>query len=555
MEVKTKKSNTSFFKEAMIISISNFVVKIMGVLLKVSLTDVLGNAMGAFTSAYAIYAMLYMVSTSGLPVAISKMIAEASQRGRKNETRRIFFLTTLIFGIIGIVASLFMFLGADRIGAWTEHENAVLAMKVISPTLFLICIASAIRGYFQGLRYMVPTAVSQFIEAFVKVALGLGGAFYAASKGYSGAVQAAFATVGLTAGVFIGTIYLIIYKAFSKRHVINELDDECDSFSILGKRIAVIALPVTITSSALYLSSFMDTLVINRRLIASGYVKEMADALFSAYTSLSISISELLPSTFVYPIAISILPFVSGALVAKKYDEAKKNMMNSIRISGLIALPCAAVLCALARPCIGVIFGTDFSYSITLLDGTVKSPLDVAAPALSILSVGIFFISMVSTTNALLQACGNTMLPVVSVLSGVVLLTICEIFLVGNSKIGIFGAPISSVVCYSVAFAMNFAFLKRKQGLELNPIKLFGKNIISAAFCGAGAFGVYKLIFHFIGVESRMNYLLCLVPAGIVAVVIYILFTLALKATTYEEIELLPFGRTISSFLKKKNIL
>ena len=555
MEVKSKKSNTSFFREAMIISISNFAVKIMGVFLKVSLADVLGSAMGAFTSAYAIYAMLYMISTAGLPVAISKMIAEASEKGRKNESKRIFFLTMAIFGAIGIVASSFMFLGSKSIGAWTEHENAVLAMKVISPTLFLICVSSAIRGYFQGLRYMVPTAVSQFIEAFIKVALGLGGAFYASYKGYSGEVQAAFATVGLTAGVLLGTLYLIVFKAFSKKHVINQLDDECDSFGTLGKRIAVIALPVTITSSALYLSSFMDTLVINKRLIASGYGKEMADSLFSAYTSLSTSISELLPSTFVYPIAISILPFVSGALVAKKYDEAKKNMMNSIRISGLIALPCAAALCALARPCIGVIFGTNYSYSITLLDGTVKSPLDVAAPALSVLSIGIFFISMVSTTNALLQACGKTMLPVVSVLSGVCLLTVCEIFLVGNPEIGILGAPISSVVCYSVSFALNFAFLKKHQGLELNIIKLFGKNIICAAFCGIGAWGVYRGIFHFLSGESRQNYLLCLIPAGVVAVVIYFVLTLALKATTREEIELLPFGRKISAFLQKKKIL
>jgi stage V sporulation protein B len=299
----------------------------------------------------------------------------------------------------------------------------------------------------------------------------------------------------------------------------------------------------------------MDTIVINKRLIFSGFTSDMADKLYSAYTSLSLAISELLPSTFVYPIAISILPFVSGALAAKKTKEAERNMMNSIRLSGLIALPCAAVLCALARPCIGFIYGIEYKYSITMLDGTVKTPLDIAAPALSILGIGVFFISMVSTTNSLLQACGKPMLPVVSVLSGVVLLTVCEITLVGNKSVGIYGAPISSVVCYATAFTLNFVFLRKKQGLNLNVIKLFGKNIVSALCCGAGAFGVYKGIMFILGTETRLNCLICLVPAGITAIVIYVALTLLLKGATAEEIELLPKGRTLAAFLKRKNLI
>lgn len=555
MNTDNRKQTQSFFREALVISISNFAVKIIGVLFKIPLTNILGEAIGAFNAAYSIYAMLYMVSTAGLPVAISKIVAETAEKGRKKETKKMFSLSVVIFGIIGLIATLFMFFASSSIAKWSDHSNAALAMKVISPTLFLICIASAIRGYFQGLRYMVPTAASQFIEAIIKMALGVGGALYASSKGYSGEVQAAFATVGLTTGVLLGTLYLVLCKAFSKRQEIKELDSDCDSYGTLGKRIAAIALPVTITSSALYLSSFMDTIVINKRLIFSGFTSDMADKLYSAYTSLSLAISELLPSTFVYPIAISILPFVSGALAAKKTKEAERNMMNSIRLSGLIALPCAAVLCALARPCIGFIYGIEYKYSITMLDGTVKTPLDIAAPALSILGIGVFFISMVSTTNSLLQACGKPMLPVVSVLSGVVLLTVCEITLVGNKSVGIYGAPISSVVCYATAFTLNFVFLRKKQGLNLNVIKLFGKNIVSALCCGAGAFGVYKGIMFILGTETRLNCLICLVPAGITAIVIYVALTLLLKGATAEEIELLPKGRTLAAFLKRKNLI
>ncbi len=555
MNNNVQKRTQSFFREALVISISNFAVKIIGVLFKIPLTNILEEAMGAFTAAYSIYAMLYMISTAGLPVAISKMVAEASGKGRKQETKRIFFLSTVIFGLIGLIASMFMFFFAESIAIFSDHKNAVLAMKVISPTLFLVCITSAIRGYFQGLRYMVPTAVSQFIEAFLKMVLGVGGAMFASSKGYSGEVQAAFAIIGLTVGVFFGTIYLILIKCFSKKQNITELDTESDGYPTLAKRIALIAGPVTLTSSALYLSSFMDTLVINKMLIASGFSEKMADKLFSAYTSYSISISELFPSTFVYPIAVSILPFVAKALSEKKNKEAERNMINSIRLSGLIALPCAAVLCALARPCIELIYGTSYGYEVVMLDGTVKSPLDIAAPALSILGIGVFFISMVSTTNSLLQACGKTMLPVVSVLSGGVLLVLCEITLVKNPFVGIYGAPISSVLCYITAFGLNFLFLKKKVGLELNLVKLFGKNFVSAVLSGASSFGVYKLISGWVGKETRLNCLECLVPAGIVAVIVYAVTTIIFKGATEEEIELLPMGRTLVSFLKRKNLL
>lgn len=555
MEVNIKKQNQSFFREALVISVSNFIVKIIGVLLKIPLTHYLGNAMGTFTAAYAIYAMLYMVSTAGLPVAISKIIAESAEKGRKKETERTFFLSTLMFGIIGLSASLFMFFSAETIADWSKHSSAALAMKVISPTLFLICITSAIRGYFQGLRYMVPTAISQFIEALFKMVFGIGGVIYAIKKGYGGEVQAAFAVVGVTIGVLVGMIYLIICKKFSKRTSIKELDNEFDSYGRLTKRIALIALPVTLTSSALYLSSFMDTLVINKRLIASGFSEGMAENIFSAYTSLAIPISELLPSTFVYPIAVSILPFVSGALAAKKTEEAERNMINSIRLSGLIALPCAAVLCTLAKPCIGFLYGAKYNYSITFLDGTVKTPIEVAAPALSILGIGVFFISMVSTTNSLLQACGKPMLPVLSVLSGVVLLTYCETRLVSIESVGIYGAPISSLVCYVTAFSLNCLFLRTRQGLKLNVIKMFWKNIVSAVGCGLGAYGVYKLLETKMVLSSRVDFLLCLIPSGIVAVVIYVTLTLVLKGTTAEEVELLPMGRTLSAFLKKKKLL
>ena len=202
----------SFIVEALIISLSNFVVKIIGVLFKIPMTYILGVNMGIFNAAYSIYAMLFMLSTAGLPVAISRLVASANERGRPREIRRVYRLSVTMFGLIGLFCSLLLFFGAEAIGNFSEHRDAALAMRVISPTLFLICISSAIRGYFQGLKNMYPTAISQFIEAFFKLAVGLGAVAVSKNLGASPAVQAAFGISGLTVGVFLGTA-----AAFSKQ--------------------------------------------------------------------------------------------------------------------------------------------------------------------------------------------------------------------------------------------------------------------------------------------------------------------------------------------------
>ena len=114
-----------------------------------------------------------MLSTSGLPVAVSKLVSASNERGRGREANRIATLALAVFGIIGFLFALVLFIFAPSIAAATGHAESALAMRVIAPSLFFICICAAVRGYFQGLRNMFPTAISQFIEAFFKLAIGM----------------------------------------------------------------------------------------------------------------------------------------------------------------------------------------------------------------------------------------------------------------------------------------------------------------------------------------------------------------------------------------------
>jgi stage V sporulation protein B len=550
------KGQKSFVREAAIISVSNFIVKIIGVLYKIPLANILSDGMGIFNAAYSIYAMLFMISTSGLPVAISRTIAASAERGRTRETKRILKMAVFLFGIVGVVCTLFLILFAEPIAVWSKHEDSVLAMKVIAPTLFFICVTSAYRGYFQGQHNMYPTAISQFIEAFLKMVLGLGGVVWAQYMGYSVQVQAAYAILGLTVGTMCSMIFLVLYKKYSKRKYFTEKSRESIRYKQIAKKLVIIALPVTITSSALYLSQFLDTLIIKKVLIATGVTDATAEDLYSAYTTLAISISDLLPSTLVYPIAISILPAVAGALALNKRKRANGYIITSIRISGIIAIPCSICLFVLARPCIALIYGAGWSNPITMLDGSTVMPIDIAAPALSMLAIGIFFISLLSTTTALLQAIGKMTYPMISVGIGVVFLTILETSLTAINPIGIYGAPIASVVCYIISLCLNMRFLRKAQNLRLSPKRLYLKPFVCALITGICCFIGYRLLYRvFDNPDGRLASLVILLITGIGSVLLYAFLLLLVKGITANEVRLLPLGNTLCDLFIRKGWL
>ncbi|MBE6677899.1 MAG: polysaccharide biosynthesis protein [Ruminococcaceae bacterium] len=549
-----ERTDKSFLVEASIISISNFAVKIIGVLFSIPLSNLLQGEIAVFNAAYSVYAMLYMISTAGLPVATSRMVAASAKRGRAKEARQIYKICLLLFGVIGFVFALAMFVFADKIALWTTHYNSVYAMRVIAPTLFFICVVSAIRGYLQGLRNMVPTAVSQFIEAFFKLSIGLGMAYWSNSQGHSPAVQAAFAVLGITVGVFFGMIYLIIYSRFSKNIYTPLTDYGCDSNGAIIKKLAMVALPVTITSSALYMSHFADTIIVKKALIGSGFSEAVANEMYGAYTGLSTKLADLLPSTFVFPIAISILPAISGALAAKKQKEADEYIHSSMRISGIIALPCSALLFVLARPLICVLFGSTWGKPISMLDGDTVMPVDLAATALSILAIGIFFISLVSTTNALLQAIGKAYLPMIAVSVGAVCLVVSDLILVNITAVNIYGAPIGTLICYIVAFSFNTVSLKRSGVKCVSPVTLYAKPFIAAVAAGAASFGIYTLC-NLISGDGRLVNLFRLGISGVVGLVVYCVVILLIKGITEKEIRLLPMGNKIATLLLKLRII
>lgn len=311
---------------------------------------------------------------------------------------------------------------------------------------------------------------------------------------------------------------------------------------------------MTITSSALYLSNFADTVIIKKALIGAGFTDTAADAMYSAYTTLSTKLADLLPSTFVFPIAISVLPAISGAIAVKNAKEADEYIHASLRLSGLISLPCGALLFVLARPCIAMLYGSGWG-GVIAANGTGVASVDLGAKALSILAVGVVFISLLSTTNALLQAIGRTWRPTVSVGVGSLALIVSEILLVGNASVNIYGAPVGSVICYITAYGLNTYFLKRSGVDGISPARLFAKPLLAALCCGVSAYGVCSALSLFIKGDGRLDNMLKLGVSGVVGVLVYAAALLLINGITEKEIRLLPFGGRLAELLLRLRLL
>lgn len=537
--MSSKNRNNLFFSGVVVLTVANLLVKVIGLLYKIPLHNLLGDeGMGYFNSAYRIYTAFYLVSTGGLPIAVSIMVSRARAQGNRKEVKAIFKAAVSLFMVVGAAGTAIMAVGSNGFAALMGNEPANICILAIAPTLFFICICSAIRGYFQGYQYMLPTAISEVLESLGKFLLGIIFATYAISKGYHLSVVAAYALLGLTLGVFIGTAYIVFHRLFFKS---EEFDAEFNEVSNASSRttsqiikaLFVIAIPISVSSSVMSVADAIDSVVIQRTLQSIGYTKEVATALFGNYSTLAVSMYNM-PTVLIYPISASIVPYVSSALAENDKEKAKSVMTTSLKIASLIAIPSALGLSVLSKPILSLLFSK-------------KESVEMADPLLSVLAIAVFFVGMLSVTNAILQANNYERLPIISMITGA-LVKIGSTFVLMRSGLEMYGAPLGTVLCYMTIAVLNFIFIAKKVGLVPDFKEVFLKPFFAALPCALSAMGAY---FLFDGFHEKVATLIAIA----VAVIVYLFAVLLFKAITKEEILMVPKGKKVYSLLNKLKLM
>ncbi|MBR5020839.1 MAG: oligosaccharide flippase family protein [Oscillospiraceae bacterium] len=310
MSDNTKKQN--FLQGTALLAMSTAIVKVIGAVYKIPLNAIIGEqGFGYFNTAYEIYAVLLMISTAGLPVAMSRMISAASAQGRYGQVRRIYTTARAIFLALGITGSLLMTVFCRQLAAFQNQPDAWAAIGCLGPCVLLICVMSTFRGYFQGQSNMIPTSVSQVIEAVIKLIVGMVAALALLKMTSQVSLAAGGAILGVTASCLVSAFYL--YNCFRKAYKVLPADDEpADSFGATAKALLAIAIPITIGSAGLQMLTMLETKIYMGRLLTLGFSQAEADTMRGIY-GMTQTIFNM-PCSFIPAITIYILPAINARI-------------------------------------------------------------------------------------------------------------------------------------------------------------------------------------------------------------------------------------------------
>ena len=572
-----------FLYGTIVLTLGTVVVKVIGALFKIPLTNILGGVgMSYFNVAYELYNPLYALFVAGVPVAISKLVSENMARGRARDARKLLRVSAMTFLTIGVVGSILMFLGAGWFAQVVNNPDARYAVRMLSPALFFGCMMAALRGYWQGMQDMVPTAVSQVVEALAKLLFGLAFAWLVSSAGLRQFSQegrvfgiacqtveqarmtvlpfaAAGAILGVTISMLCGALYMAMHHRLSHGAITPEqwaASPPAVSSRALMKRLLALALPVCIASVIANMTSFIDLIsVMNRLTKAIGEAPEtilgmyagaipsgvgldrLASYLYGCYSGLAVPIYNLVPS-LTAAIGISLLPAVSAAWTVRDLPALERNIHSSLRIASIMAMPAGLGICVLSEPIMQMLF--------------FSKPMEVAviAPALRIMGISAIFVAIATPVNAILQATGRVDLPVKLLFLGGLIKLVLNYMLVAIPQLNIQAAPVGTLACYAFVLSVSLWVLIGSTGVRIPVMGVFGKPLFAALCCAGTARASWSLL-----VRTGLSGTICTFASVLLGATIYLIVLLLTKTITKADISMIPGGEKFAQILEKRSLL
>ena len=530
----SRQKSGSFLGGTFVLMLSGIVVKVIGAFFSIPLANLYGaDGNDIFISAYYVYSAMYVISSAGLPVAVSKMVSEARALGRGREVARIAKVALCTFLIMGTVLSLAMVLLVDPICALIG-SSCRYAILTVAPTIFFTCIISAVRGYYQGLSNMVPTAISQIIEAMGKLIFGLGLAWYLMKAGYALDIVVAGAIGGVTLGTVFSALFVIVY-ALRHREDPPDNGGPCRPGGVLLGELVRLAIPITVGASVFSVSSLIDTFMVKLRLQEGCLMTDAAAGYTYGAYGFAVKLFNL-PLTLVTAIGVSLIPAISSALALRQTDKTRTLTESAFRLTGLLAFPCAVGLAVIPQPILNLLFGSQ------------PEACALAAPLLRLIAPAVFLAGMVSVTNPVLQALGQVNLPLGSMAAGALVKMVCNYGLVGLPEIGIHGAPVGTCLCYLTILTINLWHIRR-QKVPFSLVRSFGKPLLCATLMGLFVGLIFEPLANLLGSGRLMEGLAVFFTVGLAAI-FYLLLLAATRALPREDVLMLPKGEKLAKMLK-----
>lgn len=548
----------SFVKGAAILGSIGLVSKVFGAVYTIITTNILqSSGMAPYMAAFPVYTFLLAISSAGLPVAISKMVAERIALHDYRAAHMVFQSALKAMFLIGLFTTIVMMALSGVIENVIKVQYMRLTVLGIAPSLFFVSLLSAYRGYFQGMMRMTPTAVSQIVEQLVKLGVGILLMYLMMDIGPGYGAMGAI--LGITVSEVAAFIYLLILynkrkseiKASIKSSVRTKLRNR------IGRKMFYLALPIVVGACAMPLVQVIDSAVITNTLLSLKQIfifgkeivldpaamdgstaKQIVESLFGLTSYVNPIVN--LPAVLSMSLAMSLVPAISASRAEGDELSVSNKSGIGIKLSMLVGLPCAVGLFMLSTPIVHLLY-------------TVKDPMNIglfplAGSLLAVMGIGVFFLTVLQTMTGILQGLGKTYIPVANLFIGIAVKIVLSIVLIRVPEINIKGAYLSSVACYGVAAILDVAFVIKHAKARLKFIDNFVKPLLSVAAMGAALYLVMPKIPL---TEYSRTLTIALVA---LAAVVYVFFIFFFGALTEADMAYIPGGGRLTSLLYKLKI-
>ncbi len=552
---KSKKSGANFLVQGSILAMASIISRIIGLIYRIPMTNVIGDLGNSYYgSAFEVYNIMLIISSYSLPLAVSKLVSAQVAKGKRRMAYQTLKGALVCAVVSGTIFTLVVFFGADFFAdTYLKTPNCVFALRVLAPGLLIVAILGVLRGFFQGLGTMMPSAVSQIIEQVVNAIVSVLAAYILFGYGTRiGAVlgdpdhyAAAYGAAGGTLGTNIGSVAALLFVVFVffiyirvfKKQMARERKRAIEPFWETLKMLIITIIPVLLSTAIYNLNGIIDNGLYKNISYAQGYTSDEVDVWWGVFTG-KYKLMINVPISIASALAASTVPALTASFGKKDMADVRQKLSMSTRFVMIIAFPCAVGLAVLAKPIFTMLF-----------PGTIET-VDLAAQMMYVGAVAVVFYSLSTLSNGLLQGINRLRVPVINAVIALVAHMIVLVVLMLFFRLNIYAVVIANAFFALLMCVLNGFALAKYSGYHQEWVKTFVIPAICSAGMGLAAFFVYKGLNALTGSNA-----VSLIIAIVMAIPLYGVLMLLLKGMSETELRRFPKGELLIRIAKKVHLL
>lgn len=540
-----KAANTgNLLIQGSILAVAGILVRFIGLLYKVPMIRILGQeGMGYYNTAYEIYNIGLILSSYSLPLAISKLIAARRVRRQYQDVERVYVSGMTFSAAAGGLMTLILLLGGDFITSVIfKSPSSALPLKVMAPTIFVFSIMGVIRGYFQGRGNMIPTSISQIIEQVVHAVVSIAASYafmqWFADQENPRSYGAAGGTLGTLCGAVAALLYLalmiLLFRKYNSRTLYRRQQIPVESWSHVYSALFLTLTPIILSQFVYQLSGSVDNSLFGQIMDGKGLSEAERATLLGVYGGEYRLLSNV-PVAIASSLGASMIPSIVQSRTCHNLREVKYKIRMTVKFNMLIAIPCSVGMGVLAGPIMQLIF---------------HDSSELSADLMRIGAFAVVFFSLSTVTNAVLQGIDRMSKSVTHSAISLVLHVILVYFMLEYLDWNVYGLVIGNVSFALVVCVLNWRSIGRALHYRQEVRTTFLLPLLAASVMGAAAWGVYQGVFALTG----LNFAAMLISIPL-AMVVYAVLIVVLRAVTEDELPEMPFGRRLLVLFKKVHLM